>query len=87
MNIAKQLDAARAEVARLERRAAGATCAELGRHDWQHIGGRNAGCDLGSDCSCSVPVHKCSRCGDCDYGDNPEADDVRDECFALSDGR
>ena len=52
-------------------------CAELG-HVWRHIGGCNAGC--GDDCACSVPVHECARCGDCDYGDNAEAEAERAEC-------
>jgi hypothetical protein len=49
-------------------------------HDWQSIGGRNACCDEGDFCSCSVPVNACTRCGDCDYGDNDDADDVRRLC-------
>lgn len=80
-DLAKQLDEARATVARLERIAAAATCVEMGKHDWKSLGGCNAGC--GSDCCCSVPVHVCSRCGDCDYGDNAWADDVRRKCAAL----
>lgn len=48
----------------------GSICAREG-HDWQSLGGRNAGCCR--DCSCSIPVHECARCGDCDYGDNAEA--------------
>jgi hypothetical protein len=47
-------------------------------HDWQSTGGCNAGCDEA--CGCSVPVHICARCGDCDYGDNVEADEVRSHC-------
>lgn len=48
-------------------------------HDMRHVGGCNAGChdDL---CSCSVPVHTCSRCSDCDYGQNDEAVQVRADC-------
>lgn len=74
-----QLDAARAEVARLERYVATATCREVGC-DMRHAGGCNAGC--GDDCCCSVPVHVCARCGDSDYGDNAEAIDRRAECAA-----
>lgn len=55
-----------------------------GKHDWQHIGGCNAGCD--PYCNCSIPVHECARCGDCDYGRNPEADDVRAECLSSREG-
>lgn len=50
-------------------------------HDWQSIGGCNAGCH--ADCVCSAPVHECSRCGDCDYGDNEDAKDVREKCAFL----
>ena len=73
------LEAARAEVARLERIAATATCREIGC-DMQHYGGRNAGC--GDACCCSVPVYACTRCGDSDYGDNAEADERRSACAA-----
>lgn len=48
--------------------------------DMKHIGGCNAACH--DDCACSVPVHTCSRCGDCDYGDNAEAKQVRADCAA-----
>lgn len=48
----------------------GRICARRG-HEWMSYGGRNAGCC--DDCVCSVPVHECARCGDCDYGDNVEA--------------
>lgn len=75
--LAQQLDEARAVVARLERAAAAATCAELGRHDMQSTGGANCGCEGGC---CSVPVHQCTRCGECDYGENEEARDVRRAC-------
>lgn len=47
-------------------------------HDMHSIGGCNAGCH--ADCSCSVPVNVCRRCGDSDYGDNPEAEQVRADC-------
>jgi len=49
-----------------------------GGHDWQSVGGCNAGC--GDWCCCSVPVNSCYRCGDSDYGDSPEADLVRAHC-------
>lgn len=55
-------------------------CAEEG-HSWRSLGGCNAGCS--ESCGCSVPVHECSRCGDCDYGDNAEADSIRDHCREL----
>jgi hypothetical protein len=76
MKLTEQLEA-RAELARLERIAATATCRELSC-DMKSIGGCCACCE--EDCSCSVPVHRCSRCGDCDYGDNGEADDIRLNC-------
>ena len=48
------------------------------QHEWQHVGGRNAGCC--DECSCSVPVHQCARCGDWDYGDNDEAAEIIRQC-------
>ena len=53
-------------------------CIELG-HKWTFIGGANAGCD--DDCACSVPVHECEVCGDCDYGENDEAKQVIETCL------
>lgn len=47
-------------------------------HDWQSIGGCNAGCD--EVCGCSVPVNTCTRCGDCDYGENADAEQIRRLC-------
>lgn len=47
-------------------------------HDWISVGGCNAGCHV--DCHCSVPVLKCSRCGDCDYGEGIEAKEIRQGC-------
>lgn len=73
----EHLEAARAEVARLEREVAAGPCREVG-HAWRLIGGCSAGCDR--DCRCSVPVHECAKCRDCDYGDNDEADKVREQC-------
>lgn len=82
--IGEKLDLARAEVARLERIAAAATCRELGKHDWQSTGGKNAGCGY-SGCGCSVPVYVCARCGDCDYGDNDEARETVSQCAGRED--
>lgn len=86
--LADKLEAARAEVARLERIAATATCRELGC-DMQSIGGANCGCEfedrqdgvkvVTTGC-CSVPVNVCTRCGDCDYGDNEDAKEARRSC-------
>lgn len=50
-------------------------------HDWEMLGGCNAGCHPVW-CACSVPVSTCRRCGDCDYGDNEEAKQVRANCAA-----
>lgn len=50
-------------------------------HDWRSLGGCNAGCH--NECSCSVPVNFCRRSGDCDYGDNTEAEQCRIKCAAL----
>lgn len=81
MGIAEELRSARARVSRLERLAQAATCAQLGEHDWQLLGGRNAGCnDDCRECSCSVPVYQCARCGDCDYGENTEAEKIMADC-------
>jgi hypothetical protein len=73
-----ELAEAEALVANLKQRIALASCIEVG-HDWQHTGGCNAGCD--GDCICSVPVHMCAKCGDCDYGDNDEARLIRQRCL------
>lgn len=51
-------------------------------HDWHSLGGCNAGCHP-EHCACSVPVNTCRRCGDCDYGDNAEAEQVRADCALL----
>lgn len=54
------------------------------KHIWQFVGGKNACCERGvDDCGCSVPVHVCRACGDCDYGDNEEADQVRAACAEM----
>lgn len=71
-----RLDAAKTEVVRLERQAAFATCVELG-HRWKFIGCSLCCCEDGY---CSVPVHECEACRDCDYGDNPEATKIRARC-------
>lgn len=49
-------------------------------HDWKSRGGCNAGCC--DDCACSVPVHECTRCGDCDYGQNEWREQTVAECWA-----
>ena len=74
-----RLEAARNEVARLERAIAGAPCSEVG-HRWKSLGGCNCGCH--EDACCSVPVLECEVCGDCDYGENEWATKQRKECEA-----
>lgn len=52
-------------------------------HEWLSAGGCNAGCE--EHCACSVPVNICRVCGDCDYGDNEEAAEIRALCKARRD--
>jgi len=73
-----KLEAAEARVHQLRAAIAAGPCREYG-HDWQFIGGSNAGC--GADCGCSVPVYECQKCGGCDYGDNPESAEIREKCW------
>lgn len=72
-----RLEQAKAEVARVEREIATGPCRTHG-HDWQSIGGCNAGCH--ETCACSVPVNTCTKCGDCDYGENDDAIETRRAC-------
>ena len=74
-----ELAAAEDRVAQLRMEVRASSCREHG-HDWQSYGGCNAGCDLGGDCGCSVPVNACTKCGDCAYGDNADAVEVRRRC-------
>lgn len=83
-DLQKDLAEAEAKVFALKRQIAQGPCLEFG-HDWKHIGGRNAGCREDG-CGCSIPVHECTKCGDCDYGDNPEAHKTVAECEANTDG-
>lgn len=75
-----EFEAAKARVDQLARQIAAGPCKAVG-HDWQSTGGCNAGC--GPDCFCSVPVNVCAKCGDCDYGENEDADKERARCAAL----
>ncbi len=77
-----RLEAARVEVARLEREVASASCAEVG-HRWRFVGGCAYDCETPG---CSFAVHECSVCGDCDYDDNEEAPKVRAQCEAFGHG-
>ena len=69
----------------LERLAAEATslaggdhqCALLG-HQWKFIG--CMACCCNGEGECSLPVHECEACGDCDYGENQHAEDARADC-------
>lgn len=70
---------AEAQVHRLKREIAQGPCVEFG-HDWQFIGGKNAAC------GCSVPVNVCTKCGDCDYGDNADADEIIKSCAEADHG-
>jgi hypothetical protein len=79
VSLLNELADAEARVERLRLQVAQGTCAEVG-HDWRLLGGKNAGCC--DDCGCSVPVRECAKCGDCDYGDTPEADEIRARCGA-----
>ena len=72
-DLLKDLAEAEDYVAVLRREIAAGPCKEYG-HDWHLLGGRNAGC--ADNCNCSVPVYRCRKCGDCDYGDNPEAAEI-----------
>jgi predicted alpha/beta-hydrolase family hydrolase len=77
MTLQEQLQAAENRAAQLRLQIAQGPCIATG-HSWEFLGGRNAGC--GDDCNCSVPVHHCKKCGDCDYGDNAEAAEIIKEC-------
>ena len=79
MDLLDELAKVEAQAHALRREIAQGPCREYG-HDWQFYGGANAGC--GPDCGCSVPVNVCSKCGDCDYGQNAEAPKIRAECAA-----
>ena len=77
-DLLKQLEEAKNLVARLQVQVKQLSCREVG-HDWKFLGGRNAGCC--DDCNCSVSVHYCAKCDDCDYGDNAEAEEIRQKCL------
>lgn len=84
MSALDDLVKARAEVERLERLAfiEARNCVVNG-HVWEFYGGANCGCEGYR--GCSVPVHRCAACGDCDYGDNAEATTIRAECAKTGD--
>lgn len=78
-DLIKELEETEAKAALIRNLIRDGDCAQYG-HTWTDVGGCNAGC--GPFCSCSVPVHKCSKCGDMDYGDNREAREILAECLA-----
>lgn len=78
-SLEQQLEEAQARVEQLRRAIAAGPCATNG-HDWQGEGGANAACELDGHCDCSVPVNVCSKCSACDYGQNAEAERIRQEC-------
>lgn len=78
-SLREELAEVEARAAHLRNRIGAENCFTAG-HDWRHVGGKNAGCDRGNDCGCSVPVHECLVCGDSDYGDTPEAAQIIRHC-------
>jgi len=77
MSLKEELALAEARVAQLKLQVLQGTCKEVG-HTWIFYGGRNAGCS--GTCQCSIPVYFCPKCGDCDYGDNKEANELIADC-------
>ncbi len=71
MTLREDIEAAERHLERLKLQLAGATCDQAG-HTWRLIGGINCA-NAGGAGDCSVGVHECERCKDCDYGDNDEA--------------
>jgi hypothetical protein len=49
-------------------------------HVWIYEGGTGCGCEDGC---CSVPLCKCEKCGDYDYGDNEERIEIKARCDAM----
>lgn len=78
----EKLEGARLALAQAEREFASMTCRERGAHRWRFEGGANAGCC--DTCTCSKPVYVCKDCGDCDYGDNEERDEIVLACARLN---
>jgi hypothetical protein len=78
MELLERLADLEAQAEQVRREIAQGPCKQYG-HEWELLGGANAGC--GNDCACSVPVYRCTKCSDCDYGANGEADEVREKCL------
>lgn len=72
----------------LEKAIAAASCGEA-KHEWKFIGCGGCCCDLGDGLfgGCSLPVHECENCGDCDYGENEESEQIRTDCKARQSAR
>lgn len=86
MSLRDDLAAAEARADAIRRKIAAETSCAVRGHRWKHIGGMNACCDWGGGgCHCSIPVHECTDCGDCDYGENAEADDIKRQCAEQGD--
>jgi hypothetical protein len=77
-SIELQIVAAEQLVHRLRMQLLQGLCRDVG-HNWQFHGGKS-GCDMDF-CECSASVYVCSKCGDCDYGDNEESADMRAACI------
>lgn len=75
----RKLEEAKAEVERLQRQITAAPCSEVG-HRWRLLGGASVSCCDDCECNLSVPVHECSVCGDCDYGENEWKEKAFSEC-------
>lgn len=84
-DLIKQLEETEAKAERIRAAIRAGPCQEYGC-DMQSIGGMNASCQQGDDCACSVPVLECIKCKRCDYGDNPEATEIRRKCKEEQDG-
>lgn len=62
----------------------GPSCLRDG-HAWKFIGCRACGCERSG--GCSIPVHRCTVCNDCDYGENEEACRIEENCEHASERR
>jgi hypothetical protein len=79
----EQLADTEAAAETLRQRIAAEESCGIRSHRWEFTGGCNAaaaGCTEEA-CGCSVPVHTCTDCGDCDYGDTEEGRSIVAECL------
>ncbi len=72
-----ELEQVEAKAALIRAQIRDGDCKNYG-HDWSDTGGANAACDEW--CSCSIPVRRCKKCGDLDYGDNDDAKQIVANC-------